>query len=325
MSSLYPSLEDFKYDILINSKHPSSNIGTHLRGVVNGQTTPSFYGPSNGLINGQSSSSAIKQYHNSSAASDIGSLYPTFNNYLPNGNGLNGSSAYGNGYNDDTHSLSGQSTAISLVGKVSMKAPLSGYSQAHKYQPSNTIRPVVICKDSSGKVGLRLSSIQGGVFVVLVYASSPAAMAGLKFGDQLLEINDIPCAGYSMAKVHDLIKKASPDELRFAIRDRPFERIITLHKDQNGQVGFIIKHGKIISIVKDSSAARNGLLINHTLIEVNAQNVVGLSDADIRCILDTCGDVVVLTILPTKIYSHLVKRTNPKLLRKGMDHTAPEI
>lgn len=329
MASLYPSLEDFKYDILINSKHPSSNIGTHLRGVVNGSTTPSFYGPTqNGLVNGhlshQQGGGGGTKYNSTSASSEIGSLYPTFNqpNYMGNG-----SSLY-NGYsnNDDVHSLSAQSTAISLVGKAtSMKAPLSGYSQAHKYQPSNTIRPVVICKDSSGKVGLRLSAIQGGVFIVLVYASSPAAMAGLKFGDQILEINDIPCAGYSMAKVHDLIKKASPDELRFAIRDRPFERIITLHKDQNGQVGFIIKHGKIMSIVKDSSAARNGLLINHTLIEVNAQNVVGLCDVEIRCILDNCGDVVVLTILPTKIYSHLIKRTNPKLLRKGMDHTAPEI
>ena len=30
--------------------------------------------------------------------------------------------------------------------------------------------------------------------------------------------------------------------------------------------------------VKDSSAARNGLLINHQLVEVNGQNVVGLKD-----------------------------------------------
>lgn len=307
MSSLYPSLEDFKYDILINSKHPSSNIGTHLRGV-GGQT----------FTNGNLATHPHNHLHNGNKYqqnSDIGSLYPSFN-YISSSNGFQF---------DDVHSISGQSSALSLPGKSSMKAPLSGYSQAHKYQPSNAIRPVVICKDSSGKVGLRLSAIQGGVFVVLIYATSPAAMAGLKFGDQILEINDIPVAGYSMQKVHDLIKKASPDELRFAIRDRPFERTVTLHKDQNGQVGFINKHGKIISIVKDSSAARNGLLIDHNIIEINAQNIVGLDDLEIRNILDNCGDVVILTIVPSKIFDNLIKQTNPKLLKKNMDHTAPEI
>lgn len=301
MSSLYPSLEDFKYDILMNSKHPASNIGTHLR-TVGGQ--PVTNGGLHHLNNGHSS-----KY----ASSDVG-LYPSFNNYP----GLH--------HLDDVHSIGAQSSAISVPGKSSMIAPLSGYSQAHKLQPSNTIRPIVICKDSSGKVGLRLTALKGGVFVVLVYAASPAAMAGLRFGDQILEINDIPVAGYSMQKVHDLIKKASPDELRFAVRDRPFERTVTLHKDQNGLVGFIFnKHGKIISIVKDSSAARNGLLIDHNIIEVNAQNVVGLDEADIRAILDNCGDVVILTIVHSKIFEHMIKQTNPKLLRKNMDHTAPEI
>jgi len=151
-------------------------------------------------------------------------------------------------------------------------------------------------------------------------------MAGLRFGDQLLEVNDIPVAGYSMQKVHDLIKKASPDELRFAIRDRPFERTVTLHKDQNGLVGFIFnKHGRIMSIVKDSSAARNGLLIDHNILEINAQNIVGLDENEIRSILDNCGDVVILTIVPSKIYEAMIKQTDLRLLRKNMDHTIPEI
>lgn len=292
MSSLYPSLEDFKYDILMNSKHPASNIGTHLRG-----------------IGGQS----IANGHANKYISNEVSLYPSFNNYT----GLH--------HLDEVHSISGQSSAVAVPGKTCMIAPLSGYSQAHKLQPSNAIRPVVICKDSGGKVGLRLTAVQGGVFVVLVYASSPAAMAGLRFGDQVLEINDVPVAGYSMQKVHDLIRKASPDELRFAIRDRPFERTVTMHKDQNGLVGFIFnKHGRIISIVKDSSAARNGLLIDHNIIEINAQNVVGLDEADVRAILDTCGDVVILTVVPSKIFEQMIKQTDPKLIRRNMDHTAPD-
>lgn len=300
MSNLYPSLEDFKYDILMNSKHPASNIGTHLRGVGGYHIT------NGGLQNGHSN-----KY--TSGPNDVG-IYPSFTS---NHMGL---------HLDDVYSIGAQSSAVSVPGKSSMVAPLSGYSQAHKLQPSNAIRPVVICKDSNGKVGLRLASVQGGVFVVLVYAASPAAMAGLKFGDQILEINDIPVAGYSMQKVHDLIKKASPDELRFAVRDRPFERTVTLHKDQNGLVGFIFnKYGRIVSIVKDSSAARNGLLIDHNILEINAQNIVGLDETDIRTIIDNCGDVVILTIMPSKIYEAMIKQTDLKLLRRNMDHTAPEV
>lgn len=295
MSNLYPSLEDFKCDILMKREHPASNIGTHLRGIGGQPIT-------NGGLN------YVNGHTNKYTNIELG-IYPSFNNYM-----------------DDVHSIGAQSSALSLAGKSSMIAPLSGYSQAQKLQPSNTIRPVIICKDSSGKVGLRLSAVRGGVFVVLVYSSSPTAMAGLKFGDQILEINDIPVAGYSMKKVHDLIKKASPDELRFAIRDRPFERIVTLHRDQDGLVGFTFnKRGKIVSIVKDSSAARNGLLIDHNILEINAQNVVGLDEIDIRVILDNCGDVVILTIVPSKIFELMIKQTNPKLLKKNMDHKAPEI
>lgn len=49
-----------------------------------------------------------------------------------------------------------------------------------------------------------------------------------------------------------------------------------MHKDSAGHVGFVVKKGKIVSLVKGSSAARNGLLTNHYLCEVNGQNVIGL-------------------------------------------------
>ena len=73
-----------------------------------------------------------------------------------------------------------------------------------------------------------------------------------------------------------LIKKQPADRIEMAIRDRPFERAITMQKNSVGHVGFVYNDGKITSIVKDSSAARNGLLIEHNLLEVNGQNVVGL-------------------------------------------------
>ena len=66
----------------------------------------------------------------------------------------------------------------------------------------------------------------------------------------------------------------SVDHRRLSVR--PFERTLTLQKDSAGFVGFVFKENQIVSIVKDSSAARNGLLIEHHLVEVDGQNVVGL-------------------------------------------------
>ena len=63
----------------------------------------------------------------------------------------------------------------------------------------------------------------------------------------------------------DMICKVNKENLFIF---RPFERSITLHKDSTGHVGFQYKEGEIRAIVVGSSAARNGLLINHNMVEV---------------------------------------------------------
>lgn len=61
-----------------------------------------------------------------------------------------------------------------------------------------------------------------------------------------------------------------------SLSSRPFQRTITMHKDSSGHVGFIFKSGRVTSLVKDGSAARNGLLTEHYICEINGQNVIGL-------------------------------------------------
>ena len=50
------------------------------------------------------------------------------------------------------------------------------------------VREIVMCKDQKGKCGLSLFSVSKGVFVCFVAKGSPAAMAGLRFGDQILTV-----------------------------------------------------------------------------------------------------------------------------------------
>ena len=79
---------------------------------------------------------------------------------------------------------------------------------------------VILCKDANGKVGLKVKSINKGVFVCLVTKASPAAMGGLRFGDQILQINGENVAGYAEKRVNDVFKKAGVNNIVLAVRDR---------------------------------------------------------------------------------------------------------
>lgn len=58
------------------------------------------------------------------------------------------------------------------------------------------------------------------MFVALVQQNSPAALAGLRFGDQILQINGQDCAGWDTDKAHKVLKQAGANNIRFALRDR---------------------------------------------------------------------------------------------------------
>lgn len=59
-----------------------------------------------------------------------------------------------------------------------------------------------------------------GVFIQLVQANSPSALAGLRFGDQVLQINGQNCAGWSTDKAHKALKAASETRIELVVRDR---------------------------------------------------------------------------------------------------------
>lgn len=166
----------------------------------------------------------------------------------------------------------------------------------------------MLCKDKDNKIGIRVRAINNGIFVCLVVENSPAALAGLRFGDQILDINGTNLAGQTMDKVHNLLRKCPVNGITMVVRDRPFERTLTLHKDSTGHVGFQFKNGKIVSIVKDSSAARNGVLTDHQLLEVEGRNVVGMKDKEVTKLIETGGDIITITVIPSFIYEHMVKK-----------------
>lgn len=56
--------------------------------------------------------------------------------------------------------------------------------------------------------------------MAFVYKDSPSSLAGLRFGDQLLQINGANVAGWDTDKTMKVLKNAPAERITFAIRDR---------------------------------------------------------------------------------------------------------
>lgn len=295
--SLYPSLEDMKVDQMAQVQRQYEAGQTAVTYPAGSQQPPQPYPTS----------------------SSSGSLYPVLDEYM----GLQLTPAF---VHQNLPSYE-QQVAIPQNRPGNMQvAPVSGNSVGIKRaEIKQGIREIITCKDGEGKIGLRIRHVNSGLFVALVQQNSPAALAGLRFGDQILQINGQNVAGWDTDKAHKVLKQAGGQRISFAVRDRPFERTITMQKDSNGYIGFVFNDGKIKSLVKDSSAARNGVLTDHQLIEVNGQNVVGVKDKVIGEIMEAGGRTITITVMPSVIYDHIVKCMGNSIVKKFMDHSIPDL
>ncbi|XP_062518621.1 syntenin-1-like [Corticium candelabrum] len=305
MSNLYPSLEDMTVDKMVQAQaHAAAQAQQPAVAAAPGAHSYTVSAPGVTVTTSQS-------------------LYPSLNEFM----GLE--------ITDEVvrtqmpvvlQQPAGQVVAASgATGANRMVAPISGTREVGMLRSEirQGVREVVLCKAANGKIGMAVKSVSKGVFVAFVYKGSPAAMAGLRFGDQILQLNGITVAGYDADKVNSLIKKADPQRIVMAVRDRPFERTITMQKDSVGHIGFAFKDGEVKQIIKDSSAARNGILIDHHLVEVNGQNCVGLKDKEVHALFDAGPRTITITIMPTFVYKHMIQKMGS--LKKYMDHSVPEL
>lgn len=326
--SLYPSLEDMQVDKILQSQNAAvaNAAAAQQQQLGYPQGPPPAYSANpysqlSALLPGGGS---VGSYGADNSKKAAGFAYPDLGDYM--GLELSQEMIAAN-MPEYLHRNAGQLevSPMTSVNNVNMVAPISGDSVGlRRGQVTNGIRELVLCKGSDKKVGLRAQAINKGVFVCLVVKNSPAAMAGLRFGDQILQVNGTLVAGFTVDDVHKLLKKSDKNNISLVVRDRPFERAITLHKDSAGSVGFQFNDGEITAIVKDSSAARNGLLIDHQILEVNGQNVIAMKDKEISKIISEGGQMITLTIVPSMIYKVMMKKLSTSFIKGKMDHSIPD-
>ena len=52
----------------------------------------------------------------------------------------------------------------------------------------------------------------------------------------------------------------------------------------------------------------HSLILNLFEFQINGQNVVGINDKEISEIIDSAGNVVTITVLPSYVYRHMMKK-----------------
>ncbi|XP_049288752.1 syntenin-1-like [Anopheles funestus] len=328
--SLYPSLEDMLVDKMVQSQNTA--IATAAAQQQQYQPYPPSAPATKDGYGLYPSFTSEKQSEKPSSPQLGGAgalMYPDLYEYM----GLELSKEmiqanlpqYVQQANGTSSAIVPQQSAVAIVNNANMVAPVTGnFTGLQRGQVTNGIRELIMCKGADKKVGLRVQAINKGIFVCVVVKNSPAALAGLRFGDQILQINGALVAGFSVDDVHKLLKKSDKNNISVVVRDRPFERAITLHKDSSGSFGFQFNNGTITAIVKDSSAARNGLLIDQQLLEVNGQNVIAMKDKEIGQLINGSEQVITLTIVPKMIYDVMMKKLSTSWLRGKMDHSVPD-
>uniref|UniRef100_A0A1I8FI55 PDZ domain-containing protein n=1 Tax=Macrostomum lignano TaxID=282301 RepID=A0A1I8FI55_9PLAT len=107
------------------------------------------------------------------------------------------------------------------------------------------LRPVTLCKGRRRQARRPCQGHQPGLFVAMPGRSSRTPLRR----DQIVEVNGEAVAGWSADRAAKAFKGCPVNGIQLMVRDRPFERTVTVHKDSVGHVGFVIKDAAITALV----------------------------------------------------------------------------
>uniref|UniRef100_A0A1Y9HAR0 PDZ domain-containing protein n=1 Tax=Anopheles farauti TaxID=69004 RepID=A0A1Y9HAR0_9DIPT len=174
---------------------------------------------------------------------------------------------------------------------------------------ANGIRELLIRKGEGGRVGLTVRRTEeGNILICSVARRSPAYLAGLRYGDEVLYVEDTNVQGEQLWRVRELVQQNLRNSLKLRTQDKPRERYVTISRDVEKGFGFRFVDGEITFVRPNTSAEQRGLERRLQIIEVNEEVVVGMKDKDIEAVICANGDTVTLCVVPVKVYQKMFSR-----------------
>ncbi|XP_050078533.1 syntenin-1-like [Anopheles maculipalpis] len=182
-----------------------------------------------------------------------------------------------------------------------------------RFPAADGIRELLIRKSEGGKIGVTGRRIQqeGKILVCAVTRRSPAYMAGLRYGDEILCFENVPISGVVLDRVRELVRNNVRNSIKLLTKDKPGERYVTIARDVQKGFGFRFVNGEITFVRPNTMAERRGLERRLQIIEVNEEVVVGMPDEEIEAIICAQEDIVTLCVVPVKVYRQLFCRLSP--------------
>ncbi|XP_053673689.1 syntenin-2-like [Anopheles nili] len=181
-----------------------------------------------------------------------------------------------------------------------------------RFPAAKGIRELLIRKGDGGKIGITIRRVlEGKMIVCAVARRSPAYLAGVRYGDEILCHEDEPLPGIEMERMRKMIEHNSRNCVKLQTKDKSGERYVTITRDVEKGYGFRFVNGEITVIRPNTSAEQQGLERKLQIVEVNEEVVVGMSDEDIEAIIYASGDSVTLCVVPVKIYRQLFASLSP--------------
>uniref|UniRef100_A0A1Y9H2I3 PDZ domain-containing protein n=1 Tax=Anopheles dirus TaxID=7168 RepID=A0A1Y9H2I3_9DIPT len=178
-----------------------------------------------------------------------------------------------------------------------------------RFPAANGIRELLIRKSDGGRAGLTVRRTEDGkILVCAVARRSPAYLAGLRYGDEVLCVEDTPVQGEQLPRVRELVQQNVRNSIKLRTRDKPRERYLTIARDVEKGYGFRFVDGEITFVRPNTSAEQRGLERRLQIIEVNEEVVVGMKDEDVEAIICATGDTVTLCVVPVKVYRQMFAR-----------------
>ncbi|THD28253.1 hypothetical protein D915_000933 [Fasciola hepatica] len=148
----------------------------------------------------------------------------------------------------------------------------------HHYRIPEIRETILIRPEGMHRFGMRIESIGGGVYLTTVLKNSPASAAGLKVGDELIQLNGFQLTSLSTPTIMELVR-STPQALHVTYRPRML--LARCHEIQikklDGRVGIRLKRlpeGMFVDVVLPFSAASQaGIKEGDELLMVNGQPV----------------------------------------------------